>query len=353
MHHPYYARLARFLPSLAAAGAAALLALGCSPSRTSGDPADAGAVDAAGPDAREFEPTGEHHQFVIDSIQLPRNAQEAAELGQDVDGDGTVDNALGQIIQILEAAVNTDVGALLTSQVDDGTVIILANLQATSLVNAERVGFWILRGGDPLPEPCADVFDTECRRHLDGAGSFSVLAADDAFIGGNIDDGHFLGSDFGTVTLYVPVMVGAPPIEIGVIGARAVMRVQGDGLTVGRLAGAITETEVQESLLPQLLALWNQRIAEQCFGTYPDCCPAGTDGAQLVDLFDADGSCDLSLEELQESSLINALLAPDVDLLDAEGFYNPNKDGVLDSVSLGVGFTAVSASFIPPADIAP
>jgi hypothetical protein len=341
----------------AVAAAAALLAPACSPDESTSETVDAAPVvpDArAQPDARSFEPTGDHYQYVIDTIQLPADSDEAEALGLDVDGDAVTDNGLGQLIQVLNGALSTDVGALLTEQVDDGRVIVLANLQTVSFGDAERVGFWILRGADPVPQPCLDAGDTICRRHLTGTGSFTVApgATTDSLIGGNIAGGFFNGYDFGTITIYVPVMAGAPPLAVAIVGARAYVDVGESGLMSGKLAGGLTDEEIQTNLLPQLLVLWNDRIAEQCSGTSPDCCPDGSDGDQLVDLFDSDGSCDLTLQELQDSIFLNALLEPDVDLLDAEGFYNPREDGVLDSISIGIGFTAVPATYDLPPDIA-
>lgn len=58
----------------------------------------------------------------------------------------------------------------------------------------------------------------------------------------------------------------------------------------------------------------------------------------------------VSLEELQGSILVQNLLAADLDLFDADGNFHPNSDGVKESLSLGVTFTAVTAFFYPPSD---
>jgi hypothetical protein len=59
------------------------------------------------------------------------------------------------------------------------------------------------------------------------------------------------------------------------------------------------------------------------------------------------GNNDGSIEpnEVVNNALVVALLGPDLDLFDAMGNFNPNTDGVQDSISLGVGFTAVQAIF--------
>ena len=52
--------------------------------------------------------------------------------------------------------------------------------------------------------------------------------------------------------------------------------------------------------------------------------------------------------KLRENDLISSLLAPDVDLLDADGKFNPRTDMVNDALSLGIGFTGVGGSFTAP-----
>ena len=63
-----------------------------------------------------------------------------------------------------------------------------------------------------------------------------------------------------------------------------------------------------------------------------------------------DAQAFLSLAELEQSNLIAQLTVPDVDLLDADGNFNPRDDGVLDSIAIGLAFTSVGATFTAPAD---
>ena len=68
-----------------------------------------------------------------------------------------------------------------------------------------------------------------------------------------------------------------------------------------------------------------------------------------------DPDCAVTLEELGNNSLISSLLAPDVDLFDCSGgewptgcCFDPRVDGVKDSLSVGLGFTGVGATFTLP-----
>jgi hypothetical protein len=49
----------------------------------------------------------------------------------------------------------------------------------------------------------------------------------------------------------------------------------------------------------------------------------------------------ITSEELRENSLTQAVLAPDLDLVNANG--RPGQDGVKDALSVGLGFEAVRA----------
>lgn len=70
----------------------------------------------------------------------------------------------------------------------------------------------------------------------------------------------------------------------------------------------------------------------------------------LVDRMDdcSDGSltCDCRITPEELIRLFGPY--PDLDLLDETGAFNPGQDGVLDSTSIGIGFTAVPAAFPAP-----
>jgi hypothetical protein len=75
----------------------------------------------------------------------------------------------------------------------------------------------------------------------------------------------------------------------------------------------------------------------------PAACEDGTSAALIVDVFDTNLDGMVTEEEVRGSSIIQTLLAPDLDLLDAAGAFEP--DGLEESISLGVGFDCVPASF--------
>jgi hypothetical protein len=228
-------------------------------------------------------------------------------------------------------------------------MVILANLQATALDAAAATGLWVFRGEVISPSPCLDEDDTVCAQHLDGVGTFaSAGATDSSLIYGDISSGTLTGGP-GRVTLDIPLVIVPQPLTMNLVGVRVSVDVGDGALTNGRLGGAVTVDEINDNILPQLVVVMESTVQQDCSGTHPDCCTAGSNGEDLVGLFDSDGSCDISLDELKDNALLSGLLSPDLDLFDAEGFYLPNDDGVKDSLSLGVGFSATTGGFqLPP-----
>jgi hypothetical protein len=302
---------------------------------------DAAAPDAAWPDGGTIDPTGSHTQYVADSIDVPTTASEATALGLDLDGDPMLrpDNALGQILAVLVTEGGGDPQGAVDNFVAQGTLIHIMDLQATSLVDATGVGFGLFVGQDSdVPAFPADNFS--------GAEMFLIApeTPTDGFLEGAITGGH-LGAGPGTVPLMVAVDPDLDPILLHLVGAKVVADVGPTNVVNGRLGGALTGAEVDNVLLPALHDIYALIVAEDCPGGV---CTAGSAGETLLDLFDENKDGMITLAELQESALIQSLFAPDVDLFDATGAYNPRVDGLKDSLSFGVGFTAVGAVFALP-----
>jgi hypothetical protein len=173
-----------------------------------------------------------------------------------------------------------------------------------------------------------------------GAGSFSIdpSAPLDSVLAGSISQGHFEG---GPGTARIELVVLGVPVLLDLIGARISADVSVSGCENAKLGGAITQTQVHSSLFPALATGINSKIAADP-GCPADCSP---DVQTLLDLFDTDHDVFITVAEIESNSLIQALFAPDVDLLDANGAFNPRVDGVSDSLSIGVGFSCAGATF--------
>ncbi len=105
-------------------------------------------------------------------------------------------------------------------------------------------------------------------------------------------------------------------------------------------------------VIPAVAAVLNAKITSdgQCSTMCTVANACSSQSTQILDLFDTNHDCMITSAELSANSLVQAILMPDVDLLDASG--NPcggttgvTCDGVKESVSLGLGFTTQSAVF--------
>jgi hypothetical protein len=295
------------------------------------------------------DPTGSDTQYVADTITMPTSATQAQQLGIDLDGDpqGRPDNALGQILSTLASQGDINLQESINEQVDDGGLILLFNLKATGLTTAVDAGGWIYLGDNPSPEPCTTADPPVCGQHLSGQGTFDVAASSptDAVLHGDIIGSKLTGGP-GKVTLEL-ALGDIDPITVNMIGARMEVNVATTALTSGKIGGAVTQAELDNNVLPAIVTVMDESISEDCLGAAPTCCTEGSTGETLIDLFDEDDDCAVSLEELRTNDLISSLLSPDVDLLDENGDFNPRVDEVKDSLSLGIGFSAVGASFTP------
>jgi hypothetical protein len=304
-----------------------------------------GGDDGGGGDT--VDPNGTDTQYVADSVQVPASGGQASSLGLDLDGDGISDNALGQNLSIL-VMQGIDLQGAINEAVDAGTIIVLANLKATALDNATGVGISFYLGANPNPEPCTDPEDiTTCGQHLSGDASFDLAAnsPSDALIVGQLINGAFETTASGDVTLELDLL--GETLVLNLIAARTAFNASANGLASGRLGGAITEDEARNNILPVLVTLVTGLVAADCMGTEDPCCTGGSTGAVLYDVFDTDDDCAVSDAEVENNDLVNTILSPDLDLLDASGNLNPNSDEVNDSISLGLGFSAVGAVFTP------
>ncbi len=269
-----------------------------------------------------------HYLYVIDHEDVPTNSTQARAYGLDLDGDGTVNNQLGMVLGTL-AGMGFDVQGDVNASVDHGTTLLLADLYALDFTTTTGSTFTTYDGATPMPPPCNGSADTTCRHHLAGDGTFTIAATSahdtpltgDA-VAGTFDDGpghlEIEGAFFGQGVV----------AHLDLIGAR--VRLTGvTATTLGPsiLAGAVTMTDINTKLIPA----WQMAIQAQ---VYQDCCglatspggatcnPNGTPACGCIDgstgktelgLFDTSPKdCVVTVDEIKNNSLIQALLAPDV-----------------------------------------
>jgi hypothetical protein len=289
-------------------------------------------IDLAGPIALDHDPCSACaglFQYVTDTMTFGRSVAEANGYGFDLNGDYRADNVLGSVFAGLSNVV--DVSTPMTAALQSGDVVLLHALRAPRSLARDPTATWQVFLGAPTPAPL-----------LTGGGSFVVDPGAPAgtVLRGAITIGEFTGGP-GTVPVRLGLVQGRPPVELHLSAARIQADCNASGCTHGKLGGAIPETEVDTLLIPVLAGALQAVIDASCSISSPDPCSA--QARQLLDIFDTNDDFAITADELRASPILTAVLAPDLDLATAAG--SPGHDGVKESVSLGLGFTAKYASF--------
>lgn len=288
-------------------------------------------------------------QYVWNNVLMPMQRQDYA---IDLNGDGRTDNQLGNIEGAL-AGQGMDVQGQATQAVQSGQCLTLVDEHADDLMNDACAATSVLSA------------QTMASPDFSGAGHFTPDGSMPGSFAGPIVASRFT-SEPPPATAEVPVIVhlrlpllgAVSPVDV--VGARVTyVRSAGGTLMMGQLNGAIRNKDVQTKLLPNLAASLTAQVQAD---------PSSSTSMQLLSLFDnggkadaacaaatcknPDGSCavkgDQKIDtcELASSGLIQNVLAPDVQLFDAAGNYHPNPANTnKDCLSIGVGFTAVGATF--------
>jgi hypothetical protein len=276
-------------------------------------------------------------RLVMSRQIVPTNNTTARELALDIDGNQTLDNALG-LVSGTFAGQGFDVQGQANRAIDRGEILHLISIGADDPIFG--VQFQLRTGDNPLPPPCASAGDTVCRQHLGGTGSFDVAADSslDAPLVGPVVGG-VLTTPIGGGTLQLSTVFATElPVTIDLVAARVQATFGAGGITSGIIAGAVTQTELQNDLLPQMHAGFTAQVDRDCANTTPPACGcvANSPGDTAISLLDTSPSnCVITLAEVENNTLIQSLLAPDVTI-----------DGQ-DAISIGIGFEAVPASFTP------
>jgi hypothetical protein len=297
-------------------------------------------------------PTGVNQlKLVAQQITLP---QQRSDFAVDLNGDGKVDNQYGNIIGALSAQ-NLDVQGSVDMQVASGQVLLLVDLRSSDVTFAS--------------DSCAGAVVTNAQMKANpdfsGNGSFTI---DTTVMAGNfagpISNSTFLSTAPATATTPVSLEVYLPLFSFGGTTMPTTLKITAAQLKLqggqrGQINGVIkkqdldaAEVEVAATLNAQVQANPTSSTAMQLlqifdFGGSAD--PTGKCGQTCQN---PDGSCAkandgvISTCEVTTNPIIRNVLAPDVDMFDAQGNYAPNPANTSkDSLSIGFGFTAVGAKF--------
>ena len=306
-------------------------------------PIDA-AVDAR-PDAPLLDappPLPGHHHYVIDSILVPTNNNQARDYGQDLNGDQTIDNQLGMVLATL-GSMGLDIQGTTTRSVDRGTSITLVDLFADDFTTAPAATFAAFVGANPMPAACTSASDPTCRHHLAGTATFTIVPAapTNPALTGAVTAGTYTSTPAGLLAAPLAVFPSSPPVIVNLVGARVVAtQLSTTRIMSMKIGGAITNAEMDAKVYPAMRDGVQVAIAHDCTAltSPPNCgCAAGTNGKTWIELLDAPPKdCTVTVQEIKDNSLFQSLFAPDVVI------------GGQMALSVGFKTTAVEAGFVAP-----
>jgi hypothetical protein len=272
-----------------------------------------------------------NHHYVTNSFSFGSDASSAT-MGFDLNGDHQVDNQLGKIVSAL-TGMGFDLPSAVSTSLTSGASVTLNSLRTTSLSNAKSAS-WLVLSGKPKAHP-----------GLTGHGKFAVdrSVPSATKLSGRIKRGTFLGSG-GTIPLRLGLIPGEPPIALKVVDAHLQAHCTASACTQAKLGGAITEKQVNSTIMPGLADFLTATVAQTCSAASPTTC--STTAQTIISLFDTNHDYVISTSEVKNNNIVGSLFLPDLDLFKANG--HRGTDGKADSLSLGLGFTAVKASFKQP-----
>jgi hypothetical protein len=291
-------------------------------------------IDAAMPDAP---PPATVDRWVVNNVIVPKSNTEARTLGLDLNSDGIVDNQFGAVIAALNSQ-GVNLQASFDTAIAHGTILMLGEASLGGAGGPTAATFTTYTGANPRPAPCSGATDVTCRHHLDGTGVFDLAptSAHGPPLAGTISNGTLVA---GPGHLQVTMLAGTIPVVLDLLGARVRLQMVG-GASLGQsiLAGAISLDQRDARIYPALEDSIKLAVQADCSTTTPpDCgCAAGSLGKTYLGLFDTSPKdCVVSLDEIRNNTLIQALLAPDV-----------NVEGQA-ALSVGFAITAVKGTFTP------
>lgn len=273
----------------------------------------------------------------VDVLDLPNSNPEVSAYAIDLDGDGNAENQFGSVLVVLASNLDTDLATAVQGEVVAGRIVHLVELRSSDPAfanDAAAVATWytgLATAAPPL---------------FDGSDTFRYdPAADPARFVAPLVAGSFVSANPATTTapvyLSVKIQIGNYTIELPLQGARLKFTATATDLVQGQVNGSISSEEIDGVFVPTLATAFDDAVQAD---------PNSSRSMQLLQLFDTsptDGR--ISVNEVRTQPVMQSILAPDVDIRDAQGNYAPNPANTgADALSFGFGFTAVASQTLLP-----
>jgi hypothetical protein len=297
-------------------------------------------------------PEGTHHGYVVSKVSaipaapnMPSDPGFGLDLGSRTSSqpDGRIDNNLGFALTILSGLNEAlNVQATLDTAVNEGSVILLADVQTKDFVNS-NAGFTLKFGSNPNPMAC-NTDRTTCGLHLKGGASFQVASnsPNNALLGGKLMNGAF---DGGPGELSLQITIGnTTPILLPLVHARVRVTSVSETSLKALIGGLITiadlRVHVGEALALSVATLVQDGCTELDPANPPNCGCSGL-AKTVMDLIDGDTGtakdCKISGEEI--------LANPATATYTSADSCSMATCSAADAVSVGLNIEAVAATF--------
>lgn len=337
------------------AGAAGLSACSSSPADTGcdGGICPDGAHQDLAPEAVCGAPAGPALKTVVDRILFPTGVMPCS---IDIDGDGKLDNALALVVAALRGTFDLQGSA--DTLLKSGGLIQLLTLQTPSASSAECAQVIVEKGDTPAQAPLFDGSDVFTVSKDFVPVSFSATIAS-ALGGGKLSTplpGSQTQATVERLSLSLSGGYGVA-LPLPLYGVHISGNVRNQGLGSGEIHGVVRNDDVQNRIIPaiaQTLSAFihahpNTADADSLIGTFetqkkcsatPDLCCAKNPT-----------TCQITADELRQNKLVMTFLKPDVQMFapmpnGTSDQWKPVVGGdAPDSLSVGLCFTAVTASF--------
>lgn len=265
--------------------------------------------------------------YLVNDVLLPTSNSQSTSYAIDVDGDGFIENNFGQILAALTAQ-GIDLNGSMDSAVASGSIVHLVRLQSTdAFLNNDPAAQATWCVGVPTAAP--PLFNgTDNPPCADTSGTFVA-----ALTGGSFTSPS-PGTTANPVSLDIDLAFGTSKLKLVVLNARLSFAKDATGnIQFGQINGSIPHENLVATFPPAMAALCNTSIQSD---------PSSSTATSCKNLFDNGcngfpnyaGDSQIEVCEVTENGLIQALLAPDVQV--AEGGNN------VEANSMGIRFNAIA-----------
>ncbi len=297
--------------------------------------------------------TGNQAQFVAAQILLPKTRTDYA---IDLNGDGRLDNQLSALVNVLKSQ-GTDANMQVQLGITNGDQILLVETEsADATFQSDPCASAALHTGKAQPMP-----------NLNGGGSFTV--------DGTVPSGSFTGvvtagtfESIGPTLQKTPVtltldlvMFPGRVLTLPLVGAQVRIVRESSTRISGEIHGAIKKDDVQANILPTFAAQVQEQVTSKpmdpnsiaLLGFFDDGGTPDVDKSCGTTCKNPDGSCAKANDgkidtcEVTSNGIVQGVVASDVQMFTDDGAtYMPNPANThKDSLSLGIAFSAVNATF--------